>query len=47
MTLANAGTPNGFGKVASPLMAAAVRRATTKDLRALKRLLEADPATGR
>ncbi len=40
MTLRNHGQPSGFGKLAAPLMAMAMRRATTKDLRALKKLLE-------
>jgi len=41
MSLRNRGEPAGFGKLAGPLLAAAMRRATTKDLEALKRLLEA------
>ena len=45
MTLRNRGEPSGFGKIAAPVMAAAMRRATTKDLARLKRLLEADPGT--
>jgi hypothetical protein len=40
MTLRNRGEPGGFGKVAGPVMAAAMRRANLKDLAALKRLLE-------
>ncbi len=40
MTLRNDGEPSGFGALAAPLMSRAVRRATTKDLRNLKRLLE-------
>jgi hypothetical protein len=40
MTLHNRGEPSGFGKVAGPVMAAAMRRANLKDLAALKRLLE-------
>lgn len=40
MTLRNQGEPSGFGRVAAPAMAAAVRRATTKDLARLKVLLE-------
>jgi uncharacterized protein YndB with AHSA1/START domain len=40
MTLRNRGEPSGFGKVAAPVMAAAMRRANLKDLAALKRLLE-------
>ena len=42
MTLRNTGTPAGFSRLAAPLMGAAVRRATTKDLAALKQLLETD-----
>jgi hypothetical protein len=40
MTLRNTGTPTGFGRVSAPVMAAAMRRATTKDLARLKALLE-------
>ena len=40
MTLRNRGTPSGFGKVAAPMMKAAMRRANAKDLALLKRLLE-------
>ena len=40
MTLHNTGEPSGFAKVARPVMEKAMRRATTKDLEALKRLLE-------
>ena len=40
MTLRNRGEPSGFAGVAAPLMAAAMRRANTKDLRRLKALLE-------
>jgi hypothetical protein len=43
MTLRNRGEPSGFAGVAAPLMAAAMRRANTKDLRRLKALLEAGP----
>ena len=43
MTLRNRGRPTGFAKVAGPVMAAAMRRATTKDLARLKALLEATP----
>lgn len=41
MTLRNRGEPAGFGRLAGPLLAAAMRRANAKDLEALKRLLEA------
>jgi hypothetical protein len=40
MTLRNRGEPAGFGKVAAPVMAAAMRRANQKDLANLKRILE-------
>lgn len=40
MTLRNRGEPSGFASVAGPMMAAAMRRANTKDLANLKRLLE-------
>jgi uncharacterized membrane protein len=40
MTLRNRGMPSGFSRVASPLMAAAMRRANRKDLRRLKAVLE-------
>ena len=40
MTLRNTGTPNGFGRISAPLMAVAMRRATTKDLARLKSILE-------
>lgn len=40
MTLRNRGTPSGFSRVASPLMAATMRRANRKDLRRLKSVLE-------
>jgi uncharacterized protein YndB with AHSA1/START domain len=40
MTLRNRGEPSGFKGVAAPFMAAAMRRANTKDLARLKALLE-------
>lgn len=40
MILRNDGLPSGFAKVAAPAMAAAMRRATKKDLAKLKRILE-------
>ena len=40
MTLRNRGEPTGFGHVAGPLMALAVRRANRKDLALLKAVLE-------
>jgi len=41
MTLRNEGEPTGFGKVAAPVMAAAMRRANQKDLAQLRKILEA------
>jgi hypothetical protein len=41
MTLRNRGEPSGFSRLVAPLMAGAMRRANTKDLANLKRLLEA------
>jgi uncharacterized membrane protein len=40
MMLRNRGEPVGFGKVAAPVMAAAMRRANQKDLANLKRIME-------
>lgn len=40
MTLRNRGTPSGFSTLAAPFLARAIRAANTKDLAALKRLLE-------
>jgi hypothetical protein len=40
MILRNRGEPSGFGKIAAPVMGAAIRRANQKDLASLKRLLE-------
>ena len=40
MTLRNRGEPAGFGAIAAPLMARAMRRANGKDLQRLKELLE-------
>jgi hypothetical protein len=40
MTLRNEGDPAGFGKVAAPVMAVAMRRANQKDLARLKDILE-------
>jgi hypothetical protein len=47
MTLCNRGEPSGFGKLAAPVMAAAMRRANTKDLARLKAILEARSARQR
>ena len=41
MTLRNEGDPAGLGKVAAPVMAAAMRRTNQKDLARLKDILEA------
>jgi hypothetical protein len=46
MTLRNRGEPAGFGSIAAPVMAAAIRRANRKDLAALKAVLEGRPAAG-
>jgi hypothetical protein len=46
MTLRNRGAPSGFGKVAAPFLHAAMRRATRKDLAALKSLLEGGAGAG-
>ncbi len=40
MSLRNRGEPTGFGQVAAPLMALAMRRANRKDLELLKATLE-------
>jgi hypothetical protein len=40
MTLRNSGEPSGFGKMAAPIMAAAMRKANQKDLARLKTILE-------
>jgi len=40
MTLRNRGIPSGFARIGTPIMVAAMRRETSKDLRALKGLLE-------
>ena len=40
MTLRNHGSPSGFGSLAAPLVATAMRRANRNDLAALARLLE-------
>jgi hypothetical protein len=42
MTLRNRGKPSGFGKLAAPFMAAAMRRANEKDLARLKAILESE-----
>jgi hypothetical protein len=40
MKLRNRGMPTGFAKVGAGVMAAVVRRETTKNLKALKQLME-------
>ena len=40
MTLRNRGRPEGFARIAAPVMAWAMRRENRKDLRALKAVLE-------
>jgi Polyketide cyclase / dehydrase and lipid transport len=41
MTLRNTGEPSGFGSIAAPILAAAMRRANRRDLARLKAILEA------
>lgn len=40
MVLRNRGTPSGFGKMAAPVIAAAIRRANRADLGRLKAIIE-------
>ncbi len=47
MRLRNHGTPTGFGALAAPAVAAAMRRANRADLARIRRILEAGPATPR
>jgi uncharacterized membrane protein len=42
MTLRNRGQPSGFSRAAGPMMARAMRRANSKDLKRLKALLESE-----
>ena len=44
MTLRNRGNPSGFSKVVAAVMASAIRRANSKDLKRLKHILEATAA---
>jgi hypothetical protein len=44
MTLRNRGEPAGFARMTAPVVAAAMRRATAKDLVRLKRILESTSA---
>ena len=44
MQLRNRGRPSGFGRVAAPMMKAAMRRANSKDLARLKQILESGNA---
>lgn len=46
MTLRNHGNPSGFSRLAAPFIRTAMRRATSKDLTVLKRLLERDQSHG-
>ncbi|WP_412751601.1 SRPBCC family protein [Krasilnikovia sp. M28-CT-15] len=40
MTLRNRGNPSGFARIATPVLAAAMRRANAKDLAELRRIIE-------
>ncbi len=40
MTLRNRGMPSGFGKIAAPVVARALRRANALDLKRLMEILE-------
>jgi uncharacterized membrane protein len=42
MSLRNRGEPSGFGRLAAPIMASAMRRANRKDLERLKMILEGE-----
>jgi hypothetical protein len=41
MRLRNRGEPAGFSRIATPIMSLAIKRATSRDLRRLKGILEA------
>lgn len=47
MELRNRGTPSGFGKIAAPMMKAAMQRANNKDLARLKQVLERESSFDR
>ena len=42
MRLSNRGAPSGFSRLAAPLMARAMKRANTNDLKRLKNVLESE-----
>ncbi|OBJ38157.1 ATPase [Mycolicibacterium mucogenicum] len=44
MRLRNRGAPSGFSRLVAPLMAGAMKRATTNDLKRLKTVLESEVA---
>ena len=45
MTLRNRGEPSGFANLAAPLMAAQMRKSTTRDLQLLKTIMEKGRST--
>lgn len=45
MVLRNHGQPSGFSRLAAPMLASAMRRATRRDLARLKSILESDTGT--